>query len=406
MNPRMSTPMRRYLLASVVSAVAALAFPSIAHASFLPPEMMDTMATYVAWFVIIVVPIAGIVLFWMVHVLPEKIAHKRHHPQRDAIHTLCLLSLVFGGLLWPIAWLWAYTKPVAYRGAYGTEKHEDYYHELGEKAQAGELLEHELAHLREELDVMAEKGTLTAELKVLRRDLAAAMPAQPAHGAATAAESSPRRASDLMEALLLAIYSFFVWLIFIKFKWLPWNTAWQVTVVIIPIVALAAMILTLNVVAPSTSDVRVIKYVVQVIPQVRGRVIEVPVEPNRLVKKGELLFRIDPTQYQNDLNVAKAKLAADEAKFAQAGAGLVDASAGARQLQEQLKSATGQVAVAAAQAGARAAARPSKQGTGGDRRRRQVRAGTGRGQRDRAGGPDCDGNGERGAGHRRSCRDR
>jgi multidrug resistance efflux pump len=106
---------------------------------------------------------------------------------------------------------------------------------------------------------------------------------------------------------------------------------------------MAAMILTLNVVAPSTADVRVVKYVVQVIPQVRGRVIEVPVEPNRLVKKGELLFRIDPTQYQNDLNVAKAKLAADEAKLAQASAGLVDASAGARQLQEQLKSASGQV---------------------------------------------------------------
>jgi len=69
----------------------------------------------------------------------------------------------------------------------------------------------------------------------------------------------------------------------------------------------------------------------------------VPVEPNRLVKKGELPFRIDPTQYQNDLNVAKAKLAADEAKLAQASAGLVDASAGARQLQEQLKSASGQV---------------------------------------------------------------
>jgi multidrug resistance efflux pump len=147
-----------------------------------------------------------------------------------------------------------------------------------------------------------------------------------------------------MEALLLGIYSVFVWLIFIKFKWLPWNTTSQVTVVIIPIVALTALILTLNVVAPSSPDVRVIKYVVQVIPQVRGRVVEVPVEPNRLVKKGELLFRIDPTQYQNDLNVAKAKLAADEAKLAQAAANLVDASAGARQLKEQLKSASGQVA--------------------------------------------------------------
>jgi multidrug resistance efflux pump len=146
-----------------------------------------------------------------------------------------------------------------------------------------------------------------------------------------------------MEALLLAIYAFFVWLFFIKLKWLPWNTATQVTVVIIPIVALSAMILTLNVVAPSTADVRVVKYVVQIVPQVRGRVLEVPVEPNRLVKKGELLFRIDPTQYQNELAAAKGKLAADEAKFVQAGAALVDASAGARQLQEQLKGATGQV---------------------------------------------------------------
>jgi multidrug resistance efflux pump len=146
-----------------------------------------------------------------------------------------------------------------------------------------------------------------------------------------------------MEALLLAIYSFFVWFIFIKKKWLPWNTKSQVTVVVIPIVAMTALILTLNVIAPSSSDVRVIKYVVQVIPQVKGRVIEVPVEPNRLVKKGELLFRIDPTQYQNDLSVAKAKLAADEATLAQAAANVADASAGVRQLQEQLKSASGQV---------------------------------------------------------------
>ena len=146
-----------------------------------------------------------------------------------------------------------------------------------------------------------------------------------------------------MEALLIGIYSVFVWLIFIKFKWLPWTTPWKVTVVIIPIVALSAMILALNVVAPSSADVRVFKYVVQILPQVRGRVLEVPVEPNRLVKKGELLFRIDPTPYEYELEVAKAKLAADEAKAAQASANVVDASAGARQLQEELKSVNAQV---------------------------------------------------------------
>ncbi|HVJ74604.1 MAG TPA: DUF3302 domain-containing protein [Casimicrobiaceae bacterium] len=134
---------------------------------------MDKAAMYVAWFVIVVVPIGGIVLFWLVHVLPEKIAHKRHHPQRDAIHTLCLLSLAFGGLLWPIAWLWAYTKPAGYRLAYGTEKHEDYYTAMGERARAGQLQGYELAHLREELDAMDAKGSLTSELKLLRRELLA-----------------------------------------------------------------------------------------------------------------------------------------------------------------------------------------------------------------------------------------
>ena len=97
-----------------------------------------------------------------------------------------------------------------------------------------------------------------------------------------------------MEVLLLGIYSFFVWLIFIKFKWLPWNIYSQVTVVIIPIVALAVMILTLNVVAPSSTDLRVFRFTIPIVSQVRGRVIEVPIEEgNRLVRKGDVLFRID-----------------------------------------------------------------------------------------------------------------
>src|SRR6266850_759430 len=112
-----------------------------------------------------------------------------------------------------------------------------------------------------------------------------------------------------MEVLLLGIYSFFVWLIFIKLKWLPWNIGTQVTVVIIPIVGLAALILLLNIYAPSSSDVRVFKYTVPIVSQVRGRVIEVPVEEgNRLVKRGEVLFRVDPTPYQLDVNMLEAQL--------------------------------------------------------------------------------------------------
>ena len=130
-----------------------------------------------------------------------------------------------------------------------------------------------------------------------------------------------------MEALLLGIYSFFVWLIFIKLKWLPWNTYSQVTVVIIPIVALTALILTLNVVAPSSADVRVIKYVVQVVPQVRGMVTDVPVEGNAPVRRGDVLFRIDPTPYQLTVNALEAQLATAEGSV--------------RELNEQLRSAEG-----------------------------------------------------------------
>jgi len=100
-----------------------------ADASFAAGEFVDKAASGLALFIIFAMPIGGIALFWMVHVLPEKIAHKRHHPQRDAIKTLCLLSLVFGGLLWPLAWLWAFTKPVFHKMAYGTDLHEDYYKE-------------------------------------------------------------------------------------------------------------------------------------------------------------------------------------------------------------------------------------------------------------------------------------
>ena len=153
-----------------------------------------------------------------------------------------------------------------------------------------------------------------------------------------------------MEVILLGIYCFFVWLIFIKLKLLPWTTPFKVAVAIFPVVALATMLLLLNVFAPTSTDVRVVKYVVPIISGVRGRVIEVPVENNRPVKKGDVLFRIDPTQYQNDINSLEAQLQSDEAKIlgerariSEAEASLPDAESGERQLNEQLLQATGEI---------------------------------------------------------------
>ncbi len=153
-----------------------------------------------------------------------------------------------------------------------------------------------------------------------------------------------------MEILLLGIYSFFVWLIFIKLKLLPWTTPWKVAVAIFPIICIAVMLLLLNIFAPTTTDVRVVNYVVPVVSQVRGRVVEVPVENNRPVKKGDVLFRIDPTPYQNEVHALEARLlseearvAADRAKLGETQAKLADVNTSERQLNEQLKEATGRV---------------------------------------------------------------
>ena len=109
-------------------AFAVLALPTRAHASLFHGETLDSIANGISWFVLIIAPIIGITVFWLVHILPEKIAHKKKHPQTKAIQCLCLLSLAFGGLLWPIAWLWAYSKPVLHKLAYGTDVDESLGH--------------------------------------------------------------------------------------------------------------------------------------------------------------------------------------------------------------------------------------------------------------------------------------
>ena len=175
-------------------------------------------------------PIGGIALFWLVHVLPEKIAEKRHHPQKDAIQVLCLLSLVFGGLLWPLAWLWAYSKPVLHKLAYGRDKHDDYYAELEPRPaiDAGETRRARgLGRLRQELERSRSAATCPSDegrRASAWRDSRAAPPVQPRPG--ETADGSPAaghllvlRLADLLQVQVAAV-----------------EHASQVTVVIIPIV--------------------------------------------------------------------------------------------------------------------------------------------------------------------------
>ena len=127
--------------------VGLLLLPQSARASIFKGEALDKVADVLTWVVLVVAPIVGIAVFLLIHILPEKIAEKKQHPQAKAIQCLCLLSLVFGGLLWPLAWLWAYTKPVLHKLAYGTDK-VTHGHENGSEPEDEEE-EEELRHLRQ-----------------------------------------------------------------------------------------------------------------------------------------------------------------------------------------------------------------------------------------------------------------
>lgn len=132
-TPRLSTltTRRRSRCRAVLllTLFGAALLPQSAHASLFHGETLDAVANGISWVAIVIAPIIGITLFWLVHILPEKIAHKRKHPQTRLVQCLCLMSLVFGGILWPLAWILAYSKPVLHKLAYGTDVDESLAHD-------------------------------------------------------------------------------------------------------------------------------------------------------------------------------------------------------------------------------------------------------------------------------------
>jgi heme/copper-type cytochrome/quinol oxidase subunit 2 len=177
MTPRLSHGTAAARLYALVASLGALLAAMPAHASFLQGETLAKAANVIAIVVIVVVPIVLIVAFWLVHILPEKIAHKRQHPQTEAIQVLCLLSLVFGGMLWPLAWLWAYTKPVLYKMANGTDKAAGHPAEGGtQPGEGGHDLRADVALLRTDLEKIVARGGAPEELSAIRDRLAALEP--------------------------------------------------------------------------------------------------------------------------------------------------------------------------------------------------------------------------------------
>ncbi|MFZ6751228.1 DUF3302 domain-containing protein [Undibacterium sp. Ren11W] len=173
-NQRSKSPLtqhRRQLFS--LALLAGLILPSSAWAM---AGMEEKIADVMTWVVLLVMPVAALYLFWKLHVLPEVFAEKHQHPQKHAINILCLLSLMVGGLLWPLAWLWAFTKPVGYKLAYGTDKHDDYFlkpdGEHGSKPMDLAVLDDELLLLQEKLAGLNKKRALILEKQPLTSPLA------------------------------------------------------------------------------------------------------------------------------------------------------------------------------------------------------------------------------------------
>jgi multidrug resistance efflux pump len=85
--------------------------------------------------------------------------------------------------------------------------------------------------------------------------------------------------------------------------------------------------LTADMYMPVTTDSLVQRYVVQVAPQVSGRVVSVAVQNNQQVKKGDLLFELDPTDYQLKLELARLQLEQSQQHNRQLDAALQSATA-------------------------------------------------------------------------------
>lgn len=135
---------------------------------------------------------------------------------------------------------------------------------------------------------------------------------------------------------MVGLYALICWLVFVKFKLVPVTTYSVCTAIFIGAGGLLVLFIALSIFHPSSNDGRLYAPVVQIVPAVRGTVVDVPVEANKPVKKGDVLFRIDPQPFQYEVDRLRASLAGKNSKFAQLAEQLAAAEAATRQARANL----------------------------------------------------------------------
>jgi RND family efflux transporter MFP subunit len=109
----------------------------------------------------------------------------------------------------------------------------------------------------------------------------------------------------------IAILALFIWL-----KFIPFNTFWKISPLIVLLLLNVGLFIPMSWGAPQGSVV-VVRPSVAIIPDVAGEVLEVPVEPNRPLKEGDVLFRIDPAPFASQVSALQAQLKFQELRLSQ-----------------------------------------------------------------------------------------
>jgi multidrug resistance efflux pump len=163
-----------------------------------------------------------------------------------------------------------------------------------------------------------------------------------------------------MIELIIGTYGLACWLVFKKFKLVPINTYSIFTAILGGVVILVVLFVLLSVYHPVSHDGRMYTYVVQIVPNVRGTVVEVPVEANKPVKQGDVLFRIDPQPFQIEVDRLQALLASKNVKVAQLSEQLAAAEAATSEAKANMLVAESQFDRQAREAAEQAAAQESQ----------------------------------------------
>lgn len=149
-----------------------------------------------------------------------------------------------------------------------------------------------------------------------------------------------------MIALFTIVYCVAIWLIFYKLKIKP-NPTNVAVAVVIGVGAIGTIVVLWTFASPSSNNLVVSRYTVQIVPQVKGPITKIHAEPNVPVKKGQdLLVEIQPDTYQFEVSQATASLAEAEQNVQQQEAGVQLADADIKQSKANLAAAKAELDVA------------------------------------------------------------